>query len=239
MLLGEELVLLLLDDEKGTWLVRRRAVPRGVRVAVLAELLARRTVAVDDSGTLVAGLSGTTGGDQILERAARDVVGKTVPEAILSPGGELKALLARLRDQGVLRRGTLRRSRHLARDHHHESAVRARLLQTLSSSDSRPDRHTALLVALVHELGLVELLFPGDQSRLLAQQAAAITLQLRQDRHYFPTGLEGGDRDGQDRSGRVLDGTGSVFDALQGVGDLLSLIFVPLRLLGRILDALP
>lgn len=206
------------------------------------ELLARRTVALDDAGTLVPGLAGTTGGDEILERVAREVVGKTVAQAIVPGTGELASLLRRLRERGVLQRGTLRRRRHLPRDHHHEAAVRARLLHVLSSSDSRPDRHTALLVALVHELDLVPHLFPGEENALLAQQAAAITLQLRADRHYFPTGLEddGSRKDGgQDRSGSVLDGIGAAFELLQGVSDLVALVLVPVRLLGRILDALP
>lgn len=241
MLLGEELVLLLLDDEKGTWLVRRRAVPRAVRVALLVELLARRTVALDDDGVLVAGLPGTTGGDQVLERTAQDVRGKKVLLATDAPEREVRSLLRRLRDRGVLRRGLVRRGRHLARDHEPEAAVRTRVLGALQEQ-SRPDRHTALLVALVHELGLVERLFPQHDHAALSSRAAAITRQLREDQHYFPTTLAQ-DAQTQTRAagdaGSTLDGITAAFELLDGVGTLLRLASVPLRVLGKILEGLP
>ncbi|QFG69417.1 GPP34 family phosphoprotein [Ornithinimicrobium pratense] len=241
MLLGEELILLLLDDEKGTWLVRRRAVPRAVRVALLVELLARRTVALDDHGVLVAGLSGTTGGDQVLERAARDVQGKQVIAATDAPDRELQALLRRLRDRGVLRRHLVRRRRHLPRDHQPEAAVRTRVLRALQV-ERRPDRHTALLVALVHELNLLDRLFPEHDHRTLSARAAAITQQLREDQHYFPTTLQQ-DASAQARAagdpGSTLDGIGAAFEALEVVGAVLELATLPLRVVGRILQELP
>lgn len=241
MLLGEELVLLLLDDDRGTWLVRRRVLPRAVRVALLVELLARRTVALDDSGVLVAGLSGTTGGDQVLERVAKDVQGKQVIAATDAPDSEVRALLRRLRDRGVLRRGLLRRRRHLARDHQPEAAVRARVLEALQV-ELRPDRHTALLVALVYELDLLERLFPGRDHLALSMRAATITSQLREDQHYFPTTLEQ-DAAEQARAagdpGLVLDGIGAAFEVLEAVGMLLELATLPLRVVGKILEELP
>lgn len=241
MLLGEELILLLLDDDKGDWLVRRRAVPRAVRVALLVELLARRAVALDDQGFLVAGLSGTTGGDQVLDRVARDVQGKQVVAATEASDRELKALLGRLRDRGVLRRRPLRRGRHVPRDHQPETAVRTRVLEALQVQ-RRPDRHTALLVALVHELGLVGRLFPEHDHAALSARAAAITHQLREDQHYFPTTLE---QDAVARAraaddpGSTLDGIGAAFEVLEGVGLLLQLASLPLRVVGRILENLP
>lgn len=241
MLLGEELVLLLLDDDKGHWLVRRRAVPRAVRVALLVELLARRAVALDDRGVLVAGLPGTTGGDQLLERVARDVQGKPVVDATEASGRELTVLLGRLRDRGVLRRRLLRRGRHLPRDHQPETAVRSRVVAALRAG-SRPDRHTALLVALLHELHLVDRLFPEEDQAALSARAAEITAQLRQDRHYFPTTLS---QDAASRSraagdsGSTLDGIGAAFELLEAVGVLARLAALPLRAVGRILEELP
>lgn len=241
MLLGEELILLLLDDEKGTWLVHRRAVPRAVRVALLVELLARRTVALDDQGVLVTGLSGTTGGDEVLERAALDVQGKRVIAATDAPDRELRALLRRLRDRGVLRRRLVRRRRHVPRDRQPEAAVRTRVLQALQV-ERRPDRHTALLVALVHELNLLDRLFPEHDHRALTVRAAAITGQLRQDQHYFPTTL-GQDAAEQARAagdaGSTLDGIGAAFEVLEAVGTVLQLATLPLRVVGKILAELP
>lgn len=241
MLLGEELVLLLLDDDKGTWLVRRRAVPRAVRVALLVELLARRRIALDDHGIIVEGLPATSGGDEVLERAARAMVGHRVVEALEPGRGELPALLTRLRQRGVLRRGLLRRRRHLPRDHHPEAAVRARLREALQVQ-LRPDRHTAMLVALVFELGLIEALFPGQDSLPLSMRAATITSQLREDQHYFPTTLEA-DAEAQERAaldpGAVLDGLGVAFEALEVVGALVELAALPLKVVGKILEDLP
>ncbi|WP_131105658.1 GPP34 family phosphoprotein [Ornithinimicrobium sufpigmenti] len=241
MLLGEELILLLLDDEKGTWLVRRQAVPRAVRVALLVELLARRTVALDDHGVLVPGLSGTTGGDQVLDRAAQDVQGKQVIAATDAPDRELRALLRRLRDRGVLRRGVVRRRRHLARDHQPEAAVRTRVLRALQV-EQRPDRHTALLVALVHELDLLGRLFPEQDHHALTARAAAIAEQLREDQHYFPTTLQQ-DASAQARAagdpGSTLEGIDSAFEVLEAVGVVLKLATLPLRVVGRILQELP
>lgn len=239
MLLGEELVLLLLDDDTGDWLVRRRSVPRAVRVALLVELLARRTVALDARGVLVAGLPGTTGGDDVLDRVAREVQGRQVVDATEASGRELRALLGRLRERGVLRRGLLRRRRHLPRDPHPETAVRARVLAALQAG-SRPDRHTALLVALVHELNLVDRLFPGQDPAALSARAAEITARLRQDQHYFPTTLPQDAAPGaQTDLGRRLDGIDAAFEVLEAVGVLGRLAALPLRAVGRILGELP
>lgn len=244
MLLAEELVLLLLDDDSGRWLVRRPAVRAAVRVGLVVELLARRTLSFDDSGVLVDGLTGTTGGDPLLDATARQAAGQPLATALKPDRGELPQLLRRLRGRGVLRRAPVRRRRHLARDRHPEAAVRARLLEALTVR-LRPDRHTALLVALVFELDLLGTLFP-DQDRLaLSTRAATITSELRTDLHYFPTSLEEEARV-DDRSGgrlagagEVLGGIGDALEVLDAVGDLLKLVSLPVRLAIRVLDGWP
>lgn len=244
MLLAEELVLLLLDDRSGRWLVRRPAVRAAVRVGLVVELLARRTLSFDDAGVVVAGLGGTTGGDPLLDTTARQVAGKPLATALEPDRGELPQLLRRLRERGVLRRAVLRRRRHLARDEHHEAAVRARLLEALTVR-LRPDRHTALLVAIVSELGLLGTLFPDQDTAALAARAATITSELRTDLHYFPTTLEGeartDDRAGGrlDTAGDVLSGIGDALEVLDAVGSLLSLVSLPVRLAIRVLDGWP
>ncbi|WP_281965485.1 GOLPH3/VPS74 family protein [Serinicoccus marinus] len=243
MLLGEELILLLLDDRTGTWLVRRPAVRAAVRVSLVVELLARRRLALDDHGVLVAGLSGTTGGDRLLEQVAQQVVGQRPAELKRPRRGEVEDLLARLRGSGALRRRWLNRSRHLPRDAHREAGVLARLREALGV-DRRPDRHTALLVALVFELGLLPTLFPGEDVLTLDHRAAVIVETLRTDLHYFPTTLgddarervEG--RDVAEGMGDVLSGIGEALeflDVVVGAGRLLSL---PVRALVRVLGEL-
>ncbi|ANS80161.1 hypothetical protein SGUI_2765 [Serinicoccus hydrothermalis] len=244
MLLADELILLLLDDRTGHWLVRRPAVRASVRVALVVELLARRQLALDDGGVLVQGLSGTTGGDRVLEQVAQQVVGQRPAELKRPRRGEVEELLAGLRDSGVLRRTWLNRNRHLPRDTHPEAGVRARLREALGV-DRRPDRHTALLVALVFELGLLPTLFPDEDVLTLDHRAAIIVEALRTDLHYFPTTLEDDARErieGRD----VASGVG---DAISGVGDALEflevvvgatrLLSLPVRALVRVLGELP
>ena len=236
MLLGEELVLLLLDDDSGRWLAPRQAVRGSLRVALVVELLARRALALDDEGRFAAGLSGGTGGDALLDRVAAQVVGKR-PEELGQPGrGELEEVLRRLRDGGVLRRAPLRRSRHLPRDHHPETGVRTRLLAALQHP-ARPELRTALLAALAHELGLIPLIFtlPAAEVTALQARAAALTQELREGRH-----LVGGQPDAGERESRsALDTVGDLADLLEvatALGGLARLAWIPLRALGRLLD---
>lgn len=246
MLLGEELVLLLLDDESGAWLVPLRAVRRSVRVALVVELLALRAVSLDDAGVLVAGLPAATGGDPVLDAAARQVTGHSPQELARPDRREVGRLLARLRGAGVLRRGGLRRRRHLPRDGHPEAGVRARLLEALTV-ERRPDRRSALLVALVYEMNLVPRLFPDHpDAPALVRRGAAITAQLRDDAHYVPTTL-GQDVAGHGSKGRV--GWEDVGDALAATGEAMEvldlmvqggrLLLWPARVVLRLLEDLP
>lgn len=244
MLLAEELILLLLDDDSGQWLVRRRAVPQAVRVALVVELLARRAIALDDKGVLVPGLAGATGGDPILDATARAVYGRR-PEKVWKPRPrELDGLLKRLRDKGVLRRGRRRRNRHLPVDQHPEARVRGRLIEVLQT-DLRPDRHTALLVALVHELSLLPKLFPhlGVELTALSLRANAISTQLRTDSHYFDTTLAQDNQErtgnGLDVAGEVLTGVGDVFEVLELMAGLVKVATLPMRVVARVLAELP
>lgn len=246
MLLGEELVLLTLDDDTGAWLVPTRTVRRAVRVALVVELLARRRVGVGDDGLLVPGLAGTTGGDEVLERAAQQVVGHSPAELAAPHRGELGALLARLRHTGVLRRELLPPRRHLPRDPHPEAGVRTRLQEALTVQ-RRPDRHTALLVALVFELGILEQLFPAHDTSAMSMRGATITSQLREDAHYFPTSLEpvaqgAGGVSALEAAGEtvfVLGDLGDALGALDAMVDVVKLVTLPVRIVFRFFEHLP
>lgn len=243
MLLGEELILLLLDDDTGAWLVPRKAVRRSVRVALVVELLAQRAIALGDDGRLVAGLAAATGGDPVLDSAARQVVGHRPQELARPDRRELGLLLGRLRGAGVLRRGHLGR-RHLPRDPHPESAVRARLLEALTVQQ-RPDRHTALLAALAYELNLLPQLFPQHADLPgLVRRAASVAAQLREDAHYFPTtlGQDAATATGKSRLDDVGDAFAATGDALAVLDVMVQggrLLLVPARAVLRLLDGLP
>lgn len=246
MLLGEELILLLLDDDSGRWLVPRRAVRRAARVALVVELLARRAISLDDDGLLVPGLPGATGGDPVLDSAATQVAGHRPQELTEPDRRELRVLVERLRGRGVLRRGYLWWRRHLPRDGHPEAGVRARLLEALTVR-LRPDRHTALLVAIVFEMDLLARLFPDHDPTALAMRAATITSQLRDDAHYFPSTLEqdAAGRDGlglsglADGAGTILDGVGAALEALDLMVTAGRLLLAPVRVVFRLLGDLP
>lgn len=262
MLLGEELILLLLDDDSGRWLVPRRAVRQAVRGALVVELLARRAVSPDDHGVLVVGLPGATGGDPVLESAVRDVVGRRPEELARPEHAELWRLLERLRRSGVLRRGRVLRGRHLPHDPHPEDGVRARLREALTTP-LRPDRPTALLAAILHEMFLLGPLFPDHDARMLGRRAREITQQLREDAHYVPTtltedarGAAAGQREDREESwvevvwdltstsphrldlGDVLDVVGSMTDGWRTVVAGGWALTAPARALVRILGGL-
>lgn len=239
MLLGEELVLLLLDDDSGRWLLDESVVRRAVKISLVVELLARRALALDDSDArLVAGLAGTTGGHPVLDRVVAQASGKELVPALRPERRELTALLAGLRDQGVLRRGTFRRGRHLPVQGHAEAAVRARVLEALGH-DRQPDRHTALLIALLYDLNLLPVLFADQHVPTLVARAAGIRAELQADRHYVEGGLDGASPREKLGPLDVLDGVGDALDALEGVGQLLRLGGRSVGWIGRMFDALP
>lgn len=232
MLLGEELLLLLLDDDHGGWLVPRRAVARGLRVALVAELLGRGALRIDESWHLAPHVGASTGGDPVLDRVCERVAGRPVTEVVEADRRAVRALLARLRDAGVLRRTMVRR-RHVPRDTHPEAMVRSRLLGALRGA--KTDRHTALLVSLVSELHLLGVLFPDEDAAVLRSRAAEIEDQLRHDPHHFPATLEE-ERSGRTSAGEILEGIGDVFVFTEAVGGLARLAWLPIRALAELID---
>lgn len=240
LLMAEELVLLLLDDAKGTWLLATPGVRRSVRVAMITELLARGALrsehpAAGRPPTLNPGQAAATGGDVLLDRALRQASGRSVERALALDLRELGLVLTRLRERGILRRAPVRRTRHLARDAHGtEARVRERVLAALAPG-ARPDRHTALLVVLVDTLGLLPHLFPGPGLPQLVAAAARLRVQLAEEPAAFPisSGTPVPQRE-------WLTGSDAVDILLHpGLGDALRLLGLPLRALGRAFDGLP
>lgn len=239
MLLAEELILLLLDDDSGRWLVRRRAVRQAVRVALVFELVADRALFVGGAGRLANGIPGMVDADPVRARVVAEAVGHRPEELTRPPRAETADLLRRLRERGVVRRSLLRPSRHLPRDAHPEAGVRARLLEALTVQ-LRPDRHTALLVAIVYELDLLGRLFPDQDTLELSLRAATIVSDLREDQHYGRTALEQeAARAAGDGSASTTSWVGDAMDVLDAMGNLLELVALPFRLARIIGDLLP
>ena len=238
MLLAEELALLLLDDDSGDWLVHPAPVRRAVRIALVVELLGRRRLALEESGELSSDLPATTGGDPLLERVAAAVVGQRPQQLRRPPRREVREVLSRLRDQGALRRGRVRRGRHLPGPASREGSLRDRLLRVLRE-DRLADRHTALLVALTYELNLLPRLFPDQDVPALVHRAAQVEAQLRRDEHYFPTTLSLDARRTRTDAGDVLGGIGDALDGLSLLVDAGRLLGLPVRVALRVLGELP
>ena len=240
LLMAEELVLLLLDDRSGRWLLATPGVRRAVRVAMLAELLARGALTLDHPPagalpTLRPGAAAVTADDPLLDRALRRASGRSVQRALAPDPRELGLVLARLRRRGVLRRASVRRRRHLARDAHlSEAGVRDRVLAALAPG-ARPDRHTSLLVVLVDALGLLPALFPGPGLPQLVVAAARLRARLAEDPAASP--IASGTPVPQ---GEWVN-TGDVLDLLfhPQLGDGLRVITFPLRAVARALDGMP
>lgn len=164
-LIAEDLLLLLLDDRKGTATSSHVDVALGG--ALLLELALDEAVHVRErtsiwSGAKVAAAPGAAVAEPVLaealrrvaerERAASDLVNR------LGKGAR-DALTARLAERGILRReddrvlGLFPRTRWPEADGRHEDEVRARLAAVLVQGLD-PDPRTGALVALLHALGL-------------------------------------------------------------------------------------
>lgn len=164
-LIAEDLLLLLLDDRKGTTSSSHVDVALGG--ALLLELALAEAVHVRErtsiwSGAKVAATPGAAVADPVLaealrrvaerERAASDLVNR------LGKGAR-DALTARLAQRGILRReddrvlGLFPRTRWPEADGRHEHEVRARLAAVLVQGLD-PDPRTGALVALLHALSL-------------------------------------------------------------------------------------
>lgn len=235
MLLAEEVTLLLLGDHQGTWLVDKAKVCRAVQAAYVVELMARQALVVDERGKLAPGIPGVTGGDRDLDRMVLALQGRTLKRLRLMPRSELRRLLARLRDAGVLRQAPVRRYRYLPANEHPEAQVRGRMREVLTS-DLRPDLHTALLVAIVHELNLVEFLFdslPPEANR----RAREIVAQLRSDSTYFPDDLAT-TRSAAQRTSDAMDDVMVIGDAVEGLVAVGRLASLPVRVVFRLLDGI-
>jgi hypothetical protein len=185
LLLAEQVLLLALDDEKGTDR-SQRAGEAGLAGALLLDLGERDLVRAGADGRLVAVDAAEP--EHGLLRRAHEIVGGT-------PGGrhaktwvdhlqaELKPLRARLA-QGLVERGILSehrsrvlgifpRTRYPEVDPHPEFELRHQLFDVLVTGRA-PTEEEALLVGLLEPLGLIDRLVPRDHRRAAHRRAQEI-----------------------------------------------------------------
>ncbi|HYQ75739.1 GOLPH3/VPS74 family protein [Cellulomonas sp.] len=163
-LIAEDLLLLLLDDAKGT--PTSSYVDVALGGALLVELALAEAVHVRErtsvwSGAKVAVTPGAAVSDPLLAEALRRVAERerAASDLVTRLGkGARDALATRLAERGILRReddkvlGLFPRTRWPEADGRHEDEVRARLTAVLVQGLD-PDPRTGALVALLHAVG--------------------------------------------------------------------------------------
>ena len=180
--LPEELMLLALDDEKGSVLSTCSiALPYGLAGAVVMELGRRKRIEMEGEH-LKAGDASSTG-DEILDEALANLAGAEkphkarywigLPEKLVR--GLQDRLLRRLVEKGVLKKEEHRflwlvpYSRYPARDGAPERTIRHELRDVVLHGHEA-DEHTALLLCLVHACQLAREVFPREHAKEIAEK---------------------------------------------------------------------
>ena len=180
--LPEELLLLALDDEKGSVVfAASTALEFGLAGAELAELSLAGRVAVED-GKLRVLETGATGDDALDAAVARIAGSRRARSAqhwvSSSPAGQ-KRYLARLTEHGAVRRerrellGVLPVTRHPATGAV-EPELRTRL-RAVVLEGAEPDERTRVLLALVRACSLEKELFERGERRAAKARIAELT----------------------------------------------------------------
>ncbi|MBQ1095848.1 GPP34 family phosphoprotein [Streptomyces sp. b94] len=170
--LGEQLLLISLDDESGTAKESAKVAP-AIAAASLVELaLAGRIDVSDDKVTVV---DATPLGEPALDAALEAVAGKDRPGSTKDWINRLRTDAVARANTGLIGKGLVREEkkkvlglfpvrRYPEADGSVEAAVRQRL-DAVVLSGAAPDERTASLVALLHGAKLHRLAFPGADAR--------------------------------------------------------------------------
>jgi golgi phosphoprotein 3 len=186
--LAEELLLLALDDEKGTIGGSvQEALKYGLAAAGVIDLMLAGRLVVGDKKRVSVAEASTTG-DEILDEMLANVQGskkeKSVGDWVKDFGnGRVKRLRERLESR-LVERGVLRleegRYLRVFTWHHYptvdgapEAQTREKLRAVLLG-DENPDARTATLISLVKACRLLDRLFPKEERKRAAQRAKQI-----------------------------------------------------------------
>lgn len=189
-LVAEDLLLILLDDERGILLVDQVSGDAGLAGALLLELAVGGRIRVHDQpgilGRQIVRVSDASStGDELLDRALAVVAEKdrTATGLVehLTPGLR-RELLGRLEHRGIIEHdegrvlGVFPRHRWPAQDDRHELSLRADLRASLVEG-TEPSERIGALIALLHAIGAEHrvLAFPGRSQRELRIRAAELS----------------------------------------------------------------
>ncbi|MGF1661776.1 MAG: GPP34 family phosphoprotein [Kineosporiaceae bacterium] len=185
LLLAEQVLLLALDDEKGTdrsqW-----AGEAGLAGALLLDLGERDLLRTDTDRRLVA-VDGDPPDHEVLRRAYEVVAGSSRRRGAKAWVDRLQTELKPLRTtlaQGLVDRGVLSeersrvfglfpRTRYPEADAHPEFELRQQLFEVLVTGRT-PTEEEALLVGLLEPLGLIPQIVPKDHRRAARRRAQEI-----------------------------------------------------------------
>lgn len=189
-LIAEDLLLLLLDDERGSLLTDVSNVDAGLAGAILIELALRGQVAVHETQGLLAThvvrvVEASSTGDELLDAALELIAGKdrTAVGIIEHLAPRLRRqILDRLERRGILEHaegkllGIFPRHRWPAHDDRHEMGLRADLRDSLVDG-AEPGERIGALIALLHAIGAEHrvLPFPGVSTRALRTRATQLS----------------------------------------------------------------
>ena len=183
MLIAEDVLLLLVDDATGRFLVDSTKLDNVLAGAVLVELATTERLGFASEGTRfkrgrMVVVNSAPSGDLVLDRALASVAASrpAKPEQLVAKVRKrLRAtLLERLTATGVLRRstrkvlGVLPRTTWPAVDSSHKRELRDRL-QNVLVLGATPDSRTAALVSLLAAVNAAHKLVNGDKKAIRAR----------------------------------------------------------------------
>ena len=185
----EEILLLALEDDEGTvkWQAAQ-SYPYGMAGGILAELLlAGRICVEDDDRQTVNAMDIASVGEAVLDDCLTQVYaakGRRTLQDWVVQLGQAKKLRERVADglcaRGVLKKEegksllVLRRTRYPERDPGPERRMIERLRQAIFTDDEQVEPRTAILVALAHGAGLLEVPFAGQDLQLVRDRIERI-----------------------------------------------------------------
>ncbi|GAA4011373.1 hypothetical protein GCM10022384_65540 [Streptomyces marokkonensis] len=180
--LGEQLLLLSLDDESGHAKDSAK-VALAISAAVLVELVLADRVDVADDKVVV--VDATPLGEPALDTALAAIAGKDKPGSAKDWINQLKADSVARANTGLIEKGLVREEkkkvlglfpvrRYPEADGSVEAAVRQRL-DAVVLRGATPNERTASLVALLHGARLHRLAFPDADARRIAAAMESIS----------------------------------------------------------------
>lgn len=185
--LAEELLLLALQDEKGTVLASAAdSLPYGLAGALLMELALRSRIQFDQKNLAAVDL--TTIGDDLLDEAL-EIIGQSKRNRnpqywVTSLSTRIKNLQGRLQDRlvqkGILKHeehrvlGIFRTQRYPAEDTAVEQSIKDRLRSTVFAG-APLEPHFAALISLVSACGLIDEIFSREERKRARQRIKEIT----------------------------------------------------------------